>query len=76
MQKIAIFQVPTAVGRYKDISLAAVCDVRIAVLQGSDDGWTVLPLPINHTVRPYSYNDGINHDELVFATTLYANVHV
>ena len=73
LKKIAICQVPTAAEKYEDFCLVAVFDTRIAVLHGHDSEWTVL-LP-HHSVRYWLYSDAIMHKGLVFATSLFGEVH-
>jgi hypothetical protein len=71
--KIYICQVPTAAGGYKNFSLVAVFDIRVALLCGEDSGWTVLTEPKSHIF--YNYSDAILHNGLVFATTHTGTVH-
>ena len=71
--KIAICQVPTAAGGYKDFSLVAVFDIRVALLYGADSEWIVLTEPKSHIF--YNYSDAILHNGLVFATTHTGTVH-
>ena len=73
LKKIAICQVPTAAENYEDFCLVAVFDTRIAILHGHDSEWTVL-LP-HHSVRYWLYSDAIMHKGLVFATSLFGEVH-
>lgn len=71
--KIYICQVPTAAGGYKDFSLVAVFDIRVALLCGADSVWTVLTEPKSHIF--YNYSDAILHNGLVFSTTHTGTVH-
>ena len=72
-EKINICQVPTSAGGYKDFSLVAVFDLRIALLQGADTRWTLLT---EHQSKTYFiYTDAILHNGFVFATTHIGIVH-
>ena len=70
--KIAICQVTTAVGKYKNFSLLAVFDSAIAILEGAYGSWTVL----NNQFTMFSYQDAIIHKGRVFASTQSGVVYV
>jgi hypothetical protein len=67
LMNIAICQVSTAAGRYKDFSFLAVLNNKIVVLHGSDDRWVVLSHEHN---MYYTYKDAIIHNQIVFTTGL------
>jgi hypothetical protein len=70
--KIAICQVPTGAGKYRNFSLLAIFDSAIAVLHRAYHSWIVLQNQFNM----FCYQDAIIHKGFVFATTQSGTVYV
>ena len=70
--KIAICEVPTTTGKYKDFSNLAIFDSSIVALHGPDCIWSVLQNQFNL----FPDQDAIFHKGHVFATTQVGTVYV